>query len=227
MSERALRVITLLSILWLSLGSTGTTTPTMAPTLNTTTAPAAPNTNASQAPTVTPLNHTLAPTPASSHHHANSTLAPTPSPTTVSNSSSTPAPSAAAISTSAPTHKHSHNDTNATLAPTMAPSNHGTMAPTNTDEPSQHLSFWRIIGKTIAWLILMGLSVVAFGAIMSHRYRIYFALRGLWYTLLRLDCTLWILRKLRMDTSHVDTSLNTIIFDNEMSEGLLMRENNE
>jgi len=88
------------------------------------------------------------------------------------------------------------------------------------------MSFWRIIGKTIAWLILIGLSVLAFGAIMSNRYRIYFFLRGVWYTILRMPCTIWVLRKLRLsDYQPVDNSLNTIIFDNEMQEGLLMQEN--
>jgi hypothetical protein len=89
------------------------------------------------------------------------------------------------------------------------------------------MSFLRIIGKTIAWLIIIALSVVAFGAIMSNRYRIYFFLRGVWYTVLRMDCTAFILRKLRFwdgSSGSVDSSLNTIIFDNEMTEGLLMRE---
>jgi hypothetical protein len=89
------------------------------------------------------------------------------------------------------------------------------------------MSFLRIIGKTIAWLIIIALSVVAFGAIMSNRYRIYFFLRGVWYTILRMDCTLWIMRKLRFwDSDEIDGSLNTIIFDNEMTEGLMMREDN-
>jgi len=62
---------------------------------------------------------------------------------------------------------------------------------------------------------------------MSNRYRIYFFLRGVWYTISRMECTMWIKRKLRLgDSMQVDTSLNTIIFDNEMTEGLLMREDN-
>jgi hypothetical protein len=92
-----------------------------------------------------------------------------------------------------------------------------------------HMSFWGIVRKTIAWLIFIALSVLAFGACMSHRYRIYFFLRGVWYTVLRMQCTQWVFRKLRIfggSDQQVDSGLNTIIFDSEMSEGLLLNENN-
>ena len=61
---------------------------------------------------------------------------------------------------------------------------------------------------------------------MSNRYRIYYFLRGVWYTILGLECTQFILNKLRLGGGReaMDTGLNTIIFDNEMSEGLLLRE---
>jgi hypothetical protein len=114
-----------------------------------------------------------------------------------------------------------HDDT-PTAAPTAASTDNHPVPP-----PQKKMSFLRIIGKTIAWLIIIALSVVAFGAIMSNRYRIYFFLRGVWYTVLRMDCTVFILRKLRFwdgSSGNVDSSLNTIIFDNEMTEGLLMRE---
>lgn len=74
---------------------------------------------------------------------------------------------------------------------------------------------------------------------MSHRYRILFFCKGLWYTILRLDCTQYIIAKLRLSrrfdeytasaAGQMDGGLNTIIFDssNEMSEGLLMRETDE
>ena len=65
---------------------------------------------------------------------------------------------------------------------------------------------------------------------MQHRYRIYYFARGCYYTVLRLNCTQWILRKLlRFDRGgrNFDNSLNTIIFDNEMTQGLLMQENND
>jgi len=99
-------------------------------------------------------------------------------------------------------------------------------APTNKKE---HVSFLRIIGKTIAWMILLLLGTVAFGAVMQHRYRIYYFVRGCYFTVLRLNCTQWILRKLRFErgSGGVDSSLNTLIFDNEMTEGLLMQENND
>ena len=63
---------------------------------------------------------------------------------------------------------------------------------------------------------------------MANRYRIYFFLRGVWYTILQMECTLWLMRKLRIADyfgyQPVDTSLTTSIFSNEMDEGLLMRE---
>ena len=85
-------------------------------------------------------------------------------------------------------------------------------------------------------MIIAGLSVLAFGSCMSNRYRIYYYMRGVWFTFLRLDCTIYIVRKLRLDRfvygnrrsgGGVDSSLNDIIFEsniNDMQEGLLMRE---
>lgn len=91
--------------------------------------------------------------------------------------------------------------------------------------PTHHWSFFRFIEKTIAWCIILVLSLLAFGAIMANRYRIFFFLRGVWYTILRMECTGWVLRKLRLgDYQPVDQSLNTVIFENEMDQGLLMRE---
>jgi len=89
------------------------------------------------------------------------------------------------------------------------------------------MSFFRFIEKTIALFIFLVLSLLAFGAIMSNRYRIYFFLRGVWYTILGLECTRWIMRKLRISDGGyqpVDRGLNTVIFENEMDQGLLMRE---
>lgn len=64
---------------------------------------------------------------------------------------------------------------------------------------------------------------------MANRYRIYFFLRGVGYTILQMECTLWLMRKLRIADyfgyQRVDPSLNTsILFENELNEGLLMRE---
>jgi hypothetical protein len=144
------------------------------------------------------------------------TEAPTTSPTNVTPSLS-PTPD-----------KHATTSAPVTAAPvTAAPTAAST--DNNPAPPKKPMTFLRIIGKTIAWLIIIALSVVAFGAIMSNRYRIYFFLRGVWYTVLRMDCTSYLMRKLRFwdnNSQGVDSSLNTIIFDNEMTEGLLMREDN-
>jgi hypothetical protein len=83
----------------------------------------------------------------------------------------------------------------------------------------------KIIGKTIGWLILIALSTLAFGAIMSNRYRIYYVVRGIWYSFLSLDCTRRLMTLLRMDGGGpaASASLNEIIFDqNDLAEGLLM-----
>lgn len=67
------------------------------------------------------------------------------------------------------------------------------------------------------------LGVLAFGAVMNHRYRIYYFLRGVWFTLLGLPCTNYILAKLGIRHDAYQPT-NTILFDNELSEGLLMQE---
>lgn len=86
-------------------------------------------------------------------------------------------------------------------------------------------------------MCLIVLAVVAFGGIMNHRYRIFYFLRGVWYIILGLECTGWLLERLgrrrggggggRDQQPMNDSSQYTILFDNEMSEGLLMRESNE
>ena len=136
---------------------------------------------------------------------ATTTDAPTIAPTTAAS----PPPTTAAPTTVAPT-------TSPTAVPTQAPSG------------QRRMSVWRFIEKTIALFILLVLALLAFGAIMSNRYRIYFFLRGVWYTILSMECTGWIMRKLRLgDYQPVDTGLNTVIFEHEMDEGLLMRNNND
>jgi hypothetical protein len=61
---------------------------------------------------------------------------------------------------------------------------------------------------------------------MSNRYQIYYALRGVWYTILQMECTRWIMTKLNLTRRGGGTnnaSLNEIIFDNnDLTEGLLM-----
>ncbi|GKY98956.1 hypothetical protein MPSEU_000851400 [Mayamaea pseudoterrestris] len=143
---------------------------------------------------------------------------------------------------------HSHVPTSA--SPTKAPSSKQyTTAPTPVlppvPPPQNELSFLRILAKTLAWCILLVLSVLLFGAIMSHRYRIYFFCRGLWLVFIRMQCTQTILLRLSQCTEWVKSKmpwrssrgggggagLNTILFSsneddagryyNEMREGLL------
>jgi len=80
--------------------------------------------------------------------------------------------------------------------------------------------------NTIGLLILIALSVLLFGAIMSNRYQIYYALKGVWYTILQMGCTRWIIVKLNLGGNRgtgANGSLNEIIFeDNDLTEGLLM-----
>jgi len=121
----------------------------------------------------------------------------------------TPPPTTAAPTTPPPT----------TPPPTTAPPT--TAAPTA--PPTQHKhhewwqNFWKFLLKTMCWSFLAGLFFFAFGAVMSNRYRIYYYLRGSWYTLLRK------IRLRRSDASAPSSTLNEIIFSDN-TEGLLMRE---
>mmetsp|Transcript_22984 Transcript_22984/g.50094 ORF Transcript_22984/g.50094 Transcript_22984/m.50094 type:complete len:215 (-) Transcript_22984:267-911(-) len=168
--------------------------------------------NATETPSAAP---SLAPTSTEQPTVDNSTKSPTP--TMIPSS----APSLSPITgTLAPT------VTGSTAAPTQAKV--ATSAPTTAEAPAapKRMSFFRFIEKTIALFILLVLSLLAFGAIMNNRYRIYFFLRGIWYTILGMQCTRWVLRKLRLggDYQPVDQGLNTVIFENEMDQGLLMRQ---
>ena len=139
----------------------------------------------------------------------------------------------APITTHTPSTVPAHTPTT-TSSPTIKPAVQPVMVPTIAPQ-QHHFSLLKIIAKTIAWLIIILLSVVAFGACMSHRYRIYYYLRGICFIvtrfLLRLSCTTYILSKLRLSSYSSSSNNNnnfdvgTIIFDNDMSEGLLMREN--
>jgi hypothetical protein len=202
-----------------------------------------PNPGTSSPTTVAPVpssSSTNAPTPVSNLSHpptnAPTSLPPTTNAPTPTNHTLPPslAPATAAPTILGPTTIAPVVPTPGTNAPivTEAPQSKTPSAPPSSTPSAhpvpkkKHISFWRIIGKTIAWLIIILLSVVAFGAFMSHRYRIYYYARTAWYTLCRLDCTVWLLSKLPFrSSSAVNDSLNTIIFDNEMNEGLLMREN--
>jgi len=118
----------------------------------------------------------------------------------------------------------------------MSPSSNHTIIPTelptlppSPDLPGKKASTGRIIAKSIGWLIIVALSVLLFGAVMSNRYQLYYALRGIWFTILQMDCTRWIMNKLnlrgaRRRRAGADGSLNELIFDenNDLTEGLLM-----
>jgi hypothetical protein len=181
---------------------------TAAPTAmlsNTTASPTTPSNLTTAAPTAAPSNATV------------QTL----NPTTPLN---TAKPTAAGTTppTAAPVVPVSHAPT---ISPTSAPSG-GTLSPTT---PHKGIYFWRFVEKTIAYLILLVLALLGFGALMANRYRIYFFLRGVWYTILQMECTLWCMRKLRIADyfgySHpMDSTLSTSLFENELNEGLLMRE---
>jgi hypothetical protein len=78
----------------------------------------------------------------------------------------------------------------------------------------------------LAWLIIIALSVLLFGAIMSNRYRIYYYIKSAWYAFLRWEGFQWIVHKLRLGRffGGEDSSLNGIIFENDLQEGLLMQD---
>ncbi|GAX18012.1 hypothetical protein FisN_18Hu225 [Fistulifera solaris] len=154
-------------------------------------------------PTPSPSNNTTTMVPTAAPHNNNATFAPTRAPTT---NTTTMAP------TPAPSHTPS-------TTPTAAPSSN------NNEQTKRHWSFWSIMAKTIAWCIIILLVFLGFGAFMSNRYRIYYFLRGVWYSLLAMDCTQRIWRKLT-GRGTVDSGLNTIIFEDnpDMSDGLLLRE---
>ena len=187
-----------------------TTSP--APTANSTVSPAptasfsptaptispVPTTNSSIPPTISPAPSTsVVPTP------SNSSDPPSPSPSDPPTPAFSPAPS-----------KHYHPPTD---APTSAPHPH--------HHHKEKPSLLRILVKTFVWLIIIALSVLLFGAIMSNRYRIYYYIRSSWYSFLRMEGTQWVIRKLRLERffGGQESSLNEIIFDSNLGEGLLMQ----
>lgn len=137
--------------------------------------------------------------------------------------------------TVAPTVAPSANAT--TITPTPAPTVTPTTSPpttaepttasptTNPSSPTQHHKWWKIVKlvlKTVFWMLVAGLFFFAFGAAMSNRYRIYYYVRGLWYSFLR---KLKSLRRRGQDGGAANSTLNDIIFsDNDLREGLLARD---
>lgn len=138
--------------------------------------------------------------------------------------------------TASPTVAPSSNATTITPtpAPTLTPSTSPpttaeptTQSPTTTSpspSPTQHQKWWKIVKlvlKTGFWMLVAGVFFFAFGAAMSNRYRIYYYVRGLWYSFLRK------LKSLRggQNGDATSSTLNDIIFsDSDLQEGLLMRD---
>jgi hypothetical protein len=186
---------------------------------------ASPSTgNETHVPTIAPTksNVTSSPAPSVPPSASNYTAEPTTAMPTTVVPQPTPAPSGKTVAptpaTEAPTR---HESPSPTASPTQSPS----AAPSQPS--SQNSSIGKIIAKTIGWLILIALSVLVFGAMMSNRYQIYYALRGVWYTMLQMECTRWIMSKLNFRGAGggggPTGSLNEIIFDNnDLTEGLLM-----
>jgi hypothetical protein len=209
---------------------------------NTTRAPISTHTPTASAPPhdLTPHPPTSSPVQVPGPAAAPSNSTPTNAPNPANSTSSpivvpTPTLTDAPITTHSPTKVPTHPPTaSPTAKPAVQPALVPTIAPS---QQQRHFSLFKIIAKTVAWLIIILLSVVAFGACMSHRYRIYYYLRSTYYTvtrfLLQLPCTIYILSKLRLSSfsssngnnNSNNFDVNTIIFDNDMSEGLLMREN--
>lgn len=205
--------------------------------------PTSGNNDTTVAPSASPGNATSSPAPTGDGSNATASpapsVAPTPSPS--SNATESPAPSTAAPETPAPSTVAPETPAPSTAAPSTAPPE-PTDAPVVTVAPTAAphqggVSVWRVLAKAVGWMVLAGLCVVAFGACMTHRYRIYYYLRGVWYTFLRLDCTMWVLRTLRLERFVYGggsgglggdyTSLNEIIFDStlgDLQDGLLMRQ---
>lgn len=200
-----------------------------------------PTLSPSVANTTTESPSTTSPTTAT-----NSSVSPSFSPSEASNSTQpTQAPTAndTAVPTAAPTTSSEPPSTQPSIhftePPTATPSHSPSAAPSTTAPPPHKASIGKIIAKTLGWLILIALSVLLFGAAMSNRYQIYYALRGVWYTMLQMQCTRrimaklnactrWLMAKLNLRSrdgggTAASGSLNEIIFDNnDLTEGLLM-----
>ena len=157
-------------------------------------------------------HHTFAPTmaPTNSSDDNSTTIAPTMTPTNSSNHTDAPNHTPHPTPTPAPT-KAYH-----TPAPTVAPD--------DTNHPSAFQNFLRMMGKLIAWCLLMGLAVLAYGWAMNHRYQIAYYCRHLGHCLV--SCQRLVVAKLRqrgwwlrrgndyMAVERYDAqAMNTLIFD--------------
>jgi len=109
-----------------------------------------------------------------------------------------------------------------TVSPTTLSPTSPSPSPTHHSHHEWWQNLWKFVLKTVCWMFIAGLFFFAFGAVMSNRYRIYYYLRGSWYSLLQ---KLKWSRRSGRDGSAPSSTLNDIIFsDNNLQEGLLMRE---
>jgi len=151
-------------------------------------------------------------------------VAPTPAPSDKTVTPTTLSPTTAPPTTAPPTTAPPTTAPPTTAPPTTAPP---TPSPTSSPTQHPHHEWWINLGKfllkTVCWMFIAGLFFFAFGAVMSNRYRIYYYLRGLWYSMLQ---KLKGLRRSGSDGSAPSSTLNDIIFsdNSDLQEGLLMRE---
>ncbi|CAB9528240.1 expressed unknown protein [Seminavis robusta] len=113
----------------------------------------------------------------------------TPSPTITPDDFNTTAPTTVAPTSVAPTPAPSHK--NETPAPT-----HETAPPTSAPTTAATgLSFFRMMGKMIAWCILLGLGVLLYGFCIQHQYQIAYYARHCGHCLVGVNQ--WLLQKIR------------------------------
>jgi len=173
---------------------------------------------------------TVSPSPSvspSSNANTNSpspSVSPTPAPSDETVTPTTSPPSTAPPTTAPPTTAPPTTAPPTTAPPTTAPPSTAPPTPSPTHHPHHEWwkSLWKFLLKTVCWMFIAVLFFFAFGAVMSNRYRIYYYLRGSWYSLLQ---KLKWSRLSGRDGSAPSSTLNDIIFsDNDFQEGLLMRE---
>jgi hypothetical protein len=203
-----------------ALGRSDTNVPTQSPSATNATSIAPTMTNSSIAPSAGMPSASMPP----SSSHASNTTQPTPAPSGNETVVPTPTPAPSESNTTEP--PSVAPSMHLTEPPTIPPTSSPSAAPSVKPSPHKKTSIGKIVAKTLGWLLLIALSVLLFGAAMSNRYQIYYALRGVWYTILQMECTRWIMTKLNLGGGRgggTNGSLNEIIFDNnDLTEGLLM-----
>lgn len=151
----------------------------------------------SASPSSNSTNSTIAPTLSPSTNNTNSTTAPTLSTVPSQSPSISHSPSVSSLPTSAPVNattkpsaspsiSNAPTITGATGGPTTKPTKkYVTPAPTSSANPKpkpakKHGFFYKVF-RFIFWCLIIAASVLAFGACLSNRSRIYFILCQVWY----------------------------------------------